>query len=318
MTAWDKAVRAGGGDPVAVFAHRIGGEGDDRHVGLGVAARPDRADDVEAGQPRHLDIDDHEIGREGVEPFERLDAVAADLTSAFQGAQHGRRDHLIGRVVLGQEDPQTGEVRAAATRSPAPPRRQSKPGTAACFEAALAPGHIDAPAMRFGQRSHHHLAEAPPLLGGPPRRFGRGSAAITRHLEHDLVRLGGRRHGDRPAGGEARARCGPRFPRHARQRPGVEPDVRGQARIHLHPERPCRQCSPRRKAAAQMRHKAIEVGLGGSLAGTFPEGQRDQILQQSRRCGNAVDLKPQSQRERRRLRCLPDHRPAPASAPRRS
>ena len=74
----DQPVRAGRGDALAMLAHRICGQRDDRHLAARIAAGADRADHVEAGEPRHLDVDDDEVDRLALEALERLDAVGAD------------------------------------------------------------------------------------------------------------------------------------------------------------------------------------------------------------------------------------------------
>ena len=71
----DQPVGAGGGDPLAVFPHGIGGQRHDRHLSADITAGADGADHVEPGEPRHLDVDHHQIERFRLEALERLDAV---------------------------------------------------------------------------------------------------------------------------------------------------------------------------------------------------------------------------------------------------
>ncbi len=106
----DQPVGAGGADPLAVLAHGIGGQRHDRHARAGVAAGADRPDHVEPRQPRHLDVDDHEVDRLQLETLQRLDAVGADGDLGVERAQHLRGHHLVGGIVLGEQHPQPVQV----------------------------------------------------------------------------------------------------------------------------------------------------------------------------------------------------------------
>ncbi len=136
----NQAVGAGGRDALAVLAHGVGGQRHDRHLRPRVTARADRADHIKARQPRHLDVDHHQVNPLRLEPLQRLDAVGADDDLGFERAQHLRRDHLVRRIVLGQQYAEAGEVvdgkcsgqpafRPQRTREgAAPPRRHRRAG----------------------------------------------------------------------------------------------------------------------------------------------------------------------------------------------
>ena len=118
----DQPVGPGRGDPVAVLAHGVGGQRDDRHLRAGVAAGADRADHVEAGQPRHLDVDHDQVDRLRLEALQRLDAVGADRDLGVQRPQHlrsrpsGWSDCPRRAARAGRRDRPAGRARRPAAR----------------------------------------------------------------------------------------------------------------------------------------------------------------------------------------------------------
>ena len=128
--------------------------------------------------------------RLAVEALQRLDPVGADGDLGVERAQHLRRDHLVGRIVLGEQHAQPGEVRRTAAASGGRPAGGATPAGKRSTASTPPPGRLPSatsPPSRSasaaddarGRAARPSGAAAPPTRG-PPAASTPGPSSTTR------------------------------------------------------------------------------------------------------------------------------------------
>ena len=281
----DQPVGAGGGDPLAVLAHGIGGQRHDRHLRAGVAAGADRADHVEAGEPRHLDVDHHEV-----EP-----APASKRSSASTPSAQTVTSALSARSICDATIWLVGLSSASSTRRPARSdaggaRRPARPGRRRPRAGSAAPprrrrrGGCRARARRPARSASVRTISSPRPVAGRGRTGARGrlsaaspgpSSATRKTTLPSAARAERQAHG---AGVAELERVADEVVEHPRQRHRIETQGR-----RARPPRPRpRSASPRvgglgGVAAAEVREEARRVSTP-SAAGSAGSGSSPRTI----------------------------------------
>ena len=120
---------------LAVVLERVRGQGDDPRRPAG--PRLDPAGRLEAVELRHLDVHEDDVVGLALDGIDGEPAVLDDVRPVAEPLQHARRDALVDRVVLGDEQTQVAGRLLAARRRPAP---GATAPTASRQPAAAAPG----------------------------------------------------------------------------------------------------------------------------------------------------------------------------------
>ena len=169
---------------------------------------------LQAGQPRHRDVEHRDVGRQLERQGQRLGAVRglADDGEAGLGLEHVADAGADDRVVVGHQHPDGGALTAPRRRRPAPAPRAQRPAPRAPPNRTLPPSALIRSRMPARPMCPARSSRSGSRPAGPARRPAPAAAHRRLHRERDLDAAPPRRAAARSTAPPAARGTGPARP----------------------------------------------------------------------------------------------------------